>query len=71
VFRNYNTIEDFKAADKNALLNAVADQVHIVVLCFLDIRLSTKAQIYESIVKTRSTEHLNRFVLITFADLKK
>jgi hypothetical protein len=27
VFRNYNTIEDFKAADKNGLLNAVADQV--------------------------------------------
>ena len=27
VFKNYNTIEDFKAADKAALFNAVADEV--------------------------------------------
>lgn len=27
MFKNYNTIEDFKAADKAALFNAVADEV--------------------------------------------
>ena len=27
VFKNYNTIQDFKAADKAALFNAVADEV--------------------------------------------
>lgn len=32
VFKNYNTIEEFKAADKTALFNQVADEV-----CYFDI----------------------------------
>ncbi|OCH86788.1 E1-like protein-activating [Obba rivulosa] len=53
VFKNFNTIEDFKAADKTALVNAVTDEI------------------WKSIVGERSTAQLSRFLLITFADLKK
>ena len=52
-FKNFNTIEDFKNADKAALFNHVADET------------------WKSIVEERSTAHLTRFLLITFADLKK
>ncbi|KAI0753952.1 hypothetical protein C8Q80DRAFT_1094252 [Daedaleopsis nitida] len=52
-FKNFNTIEDFKNADKSALFNHVADET------------------WKSIIEDRSTAHLTRFLLITFADLKK
>ncbi|KAF8967023.1 hypothetical protein BDZ97DRAFT_1804814 [Flammula alnicola] len=51
--KNYNTIEDFKAADKTALFNQEAQII------------------WDHIIKTRDTTQLNRFLLITFADLKK
>ncbi|KAF9565773.1 E1-like protein-activating [Agrocybe pediades] len=51
--KNYNTIEEFKAADKTALFNQEAQAI------------------WDHIIATRSTEQLNRFLLITFADLKK
>ena len=51
--KNFNTIEDFKNADKTALFNAVADEI------------------WSSIAVDKSTALLNRFLVITFADLKK
>ncbi|CAA7262945.1 unnamed protein product [Cyclocybe aegerita] len=51
--KNYNTIEDFKAADKTTLFNYEAELI------------------WDHILKTRDTAQLNRFLLITFADLKK
>ncbi|PPQ82174.1 hypothetical protein CVT26_008804 [Gymnopilus dilepis] len=51
--KNYNTIEEFKAADKTALFNAEAQAI------------------WDHVLKTRETSQLNRFLLITFADLKK
>ncbi|PPQ69108.1 hypothetical protein CVT25_004605 [Psilocybe cyanescens] len=51
--KNYNTIEEFKAADKTALFNQEAQFI------------------WDHILKTRDTTQLNRFLLITFADLKK
>jgi ubiquitin-like modifier-activating enzyme ATG7 len=53
VFVNYNTIQDFKAADKAALFNTVADEM------------------WTSIVAHKDPSKLARFLLITFADLKK
>ncbi|PCH36981.1 E1-like protein-activating [Wolfiporia cocos MD-104 SS10] len=53
LLKNYNTIEEFKAADKTALFNAVADEI------------------WQSIAADGSTAHLTRFLLLTFADLKK
>ncbi|THH32938.1 hypothetical protein EUX98_g1274 [Antrodiella citrinella] len=52
VFKNFNTIEEFKATDKTALFNQQADEI------------------WESITKG-STDLLTRFLLITYADLKK
>lgn len=53
VLKNYNTIEDFKKADKHALFNQTADEI------------------WESIATKRDTSALTRFLVITFADLKK
>ncbi|THG93509.1 hypothetical protein EW026_g7746 [Hermanssonia centrifuga] len=52
VFKNFNTIEEFKAIDKTALFNQLTDEV------------------WEGITQG-STVALTRFLLITFADLKK
>ncbi|TBU55968.1 E1-like protein-activating [Dichomitus squalens] len=52
-FKNFNTIEDFKNADKTALFNSVADEI------------------WKSITVDKSTALLNRFLVLTFADLKK
>ncbi|KAI0820396.1 hypothetical protein BC628DRAFT_1397266 [Trametes gibbosa] len=52
-FKNYNTIEDFKNADKTALFNQLSEEI------------------WRSILDDKSTTLLNRFLLITFADLKK
>lgn len=52
-FRNFNTIEEFKAVNKHELFDVQADRI------------------WKSIVDTRSTEQLNSFITITFADLKK
>ncbi|KAF8804022.1 E1-like protein-activating [Phlegmacium glaucopus] len=51
--KNYNTIEEFKAADKTSLFNEEAQAI------------------WDKAIKTRDTSQLNRFLLITFADLKK
>ncbi|KAI0052733.1 E1-like protein-activating [Auriscalpium vulgare] len=51
--KNYNTIEDFKNADKRAIFNEAADEI------------------WERITKDHDTSALNRFLVITFADLKK
>ena len=51
--KNFNTIEDFKNADKTALFNQLADEI------------------WKGIVEDKSTALLNRFLVITFADLKK
>ncbi|KIP07781.1 hypothetical protein PHLGIDRAFT_29879 [Phlebiopsis gigantea 11061_1 CR5-6] len=52
IVKNYNTIEEFKAADKTALFNEFSDEL------------------WKSI-QDGSTDKLTRFLLITFADLKK
>ncbi|KAM6493777.1 hypothetical protein JOM56_010138 [Amanita muscaria] len=52
-FKNYNTIEDFKATDKRAMLNEEAEKI------------------WDHIITKRDTSLLNRFLLVTFADLKK
>lgn len=52
LLKNYNTIEEFKAADKTALFNELSDEI------------------WESI-QAGSTAKLTKFLLITFADLKK
>ncbi|KAF8523725.1 hypothetical protein BU17DRAFT_63663 [Hysterangium stoloniferum] len=51
--KNYNTIEDFRAADKTAVFNEVADKI------------------WDAIQTTKDPAELSRFLLITFADLKK
>jgi len=53
VFKNFNTIEEFKAVDKTALFNSITDEI------------------WKSITVDHSTAQLTRFLLITFADLKK
>ncbi|KAI0349924.1 E1-like protein-activating [Trametes cingulata] len=53
LFKNFNTIEDFKNADKTALFNHLTDEI------------------WKSITVDKSTALLTRFLLITFADLKK
>lgn len=57
ILRNYNTIEDFKNAEKSALLDQVADQI------WAHTSSATTAEV--------TGEELNPFLLITFADLKK
>ncbi|KAJ8472813.1 hypothetical protein ONZ51_g8261 [Trametes cubensis] len=52
-FKNFNTIEDFKNADKTALFNHLTDEI------------------WKSITQDKSTALLSKFLLITFADLKK
>jgi ubiquitin-like modifier-activating enzyme ATG7 len=52
-FKNFNTIEDFKAADKTAIFNQASEEI------------------WDSIVRKKDTSLLNRFLLITYADLKK
>ena len=68
VFKNYNTIEDFKAADKAALFNDLADEVRPA---FVIVLVLTRAQMWTSIITQKDVSKLNRFLLITFADLKK
>ncbi|KAH9934441.1 E1-like protein-activating [Epithele typhae] len=52
-FKNFNTIEEFKNADKTALFAQTANEI------------------WKSITVDKSTAQLTRFLLITFADLKK
>ncbi|EKM57005.1 uncharacterized protein PHACADRAFT_254465 [Phanerochaete carnosa HHB-10118-sp] len=52
LLKNYNTIEEFKAADKTTLFNELSDEI------WKDIQ-------------SGSTSKLTKFLLITFADLKK
>ncbi|KAL0953093.1 hypothetical protein HGRIS_004364 [Hohenbuehelia grisea] len=53
VFKNFNTIEEFKAADKTALFNQEA------------------SAIWEGITSRKDTSGLSRFLLLSYADLKK
>lgn len=74
-FKNYNTIEEFKAADKTALFNQAADEVCMYTFVahkpkYIEYGSSISNQIWSSIEKG-STSSLTRFTLITFADLKK
>lgn len=52
-FKNFNTIEEFKALDKTKYFDEEAQKI------------------WDSIIATKSTTELNRFFVITFADLKK
>ncbi|KAL5520951.1 ATG7 [Sanghuangporus sanghuang] len=52
-FKNFNTIEDFKTADKATLFNQVTDEI------------------WNAVKETGDISALNKFLLITFADLKK
>ncbi|KIJ43809.1 hypothetical protein M422DRAFT_30685 [Sphaerobolus stellatus SS14] len=51
--KNFNTIEDFKSADKAALFNEAAEEI------------------WKSVEASKDPSQLSRFLLITFADLKK
>ncbi|KAH9016910.1 hypothetical protein EDB85DRAFT_2135243 [Lactarius pseudohatsudake] len=53
VLKNYNTIEEFKNADKRALFNKLSDEI------------------WDSIIQNHDVAVLTRFLLITYADLKK
>lgn len=69
-FKNFNTIEAFKAADKTALFNQETEKVSVARL-LMSSGLSSPCQIWEDMITTRDATQLNRFILITFADLKK
>ncbi|ORY74529.1 E1-like protein-activating [Leucosporidium creatinivorum] len=56
ILRNYNTIEDFKNADKTALLDSLGDEIWS--------RVNSSSSDVEA-------EALNPFLVLTFADLKK
>ncbi|KAF8260462.1 hypothetical protein EI94DRAFT_1667960 [Lactarius quietus] len=53
ILKNYNTIEEFKNADKRALFNKLSDEI------------------WDSIIQNHDVAALTRFLVITFADLKK
>ncbi|KAI9510094.1 hypothetical protein F5148DRAFT_1182407 [Russula earlei] len=53
IVKNYNTIEEFKNADKRALFNTLTDDI------------------WDGIVKNHDISVLTKFLLITFADLKR
>ncbi|KAG9126192.1 Autophagy protein 7 [Ceratobasidium sp. 392] len=54
--KNYNTVEDFKAADKSALFNELADELWTNM---------------HSETGLTDLSYLNKFLVLTFADLKK
>ncbi|KAF8597544.1 ubiquitin-like conjugating enzyme [Ceratobasidium sp. AG-I] len=54
--KNYNTIEEFKAADKSALFNELADELW--------------SNMHSETALT-NLDYLNKFFMLTFADLKK
>ncbi|KAG9102322.1 Autophagy protein 7 [Ceratobasidium sp. UAMH 11750] len=54
--KNYNTVEDFKAADKSALFNEMADELWSNM---------------NSETGLTNLSYLNKFLVLTFADLKK
>jgi len=54
--KNYNTIEDFKAADKSALFNELADELWS--------NMNSETGLTD-------LGYLNKFLILTFADLKK
>lgn len=69
LLKNFNTIEEFSVKEKKvALFEAEAQKV-----CPVDIRNHTLliVQIWDHILTSRDTSSLNRFLLLTFADLKK
>lgn len=65
--KNFNTIEDFKSADKSALFNQISDQVREQTPSSYQANF---LKIWEGITK-KDTSLLNHFFLITYADLKK
>ncbi|KAG8735446.1 Autophagy protein 7, partial [Ceratobasidium sp. 428] len=54
--KNYNTVEEFKAADKSALFNELADELWSSM---------------HSETGLTDLNYLNKFLILTFADLKK
>ncbi|QRV99149.1 ubiquitin-like modifier-activating enzyme ATG7 [Ceratobasidium sp. AG-Ba] len=56
ILKNYNTVEEFKAADKSALFNELADELW--------------AKMHSETGLT-DLDYLNKFLVLTFADLKK
>ncbi|KAF8685108.1 ThiF family [Rhizoctonia solani] len=56
VLKNFNTIEEFKSADKLALFNGLADELWTAV---------------NSETALTDLSYLNKFLVLTFADLKK
>ena len=69
LLKNFNTIEEFSLKEnKIALFEAEAQKV-----CPVDTRNRTFliVQIWDHILTSRDTSSLNRFLLLTFADLKK
>lgn len=61
-FKNFNTIEDFRAADKAALFNQVADEVRHLVCAHIireTCRLGT-ALLVESLIKWQFLIDMNR-----------
>lgn len=56
ILKNFNTIEEFKAVDKSALFNELADELW--------------AKMHSDNALT-DLSYLNKFLLLTFADLKK
>ncbi|KAG8745053.1 Autophagy protein 7 [Ceratobasidium sp. 414] len=54
--KNYNTVEDFKAADKSALFNELADELWS--------NMNSETGLAD-------LSYLNKFLVLTFADLKK
>ncbi|KAK4704028.1 ubiquitin-like modifier-activating enzyme ATG7, partial [Phenoliferia sp. Uapishka_3] len=76
ILRNFNTIEDFKSADKTSLLDSVGSDVRSPFFpSFQPALTGQRAQIWKlaSSGDSPSTtgEDLNSFLVLTFADLKK
>lgn len=73
ILKNFNTIEDFKATDKTAFFNQLADEVPPF-LQYGDMRLDCSHfphKIWETAITKRDPSALTKFLVITFADLKK
>jgi ubiquitin-like modifier-activating enzyme ATG7 len=66
---NYNTIEEFKDSNKKALFAQTADQVWSIATQSYQVVLNSPSQIWASF--DTDSPDLSRFLLITFADLKK
>lgn len=77
ILRNYNTVEDFKNADKTALLDSLGDEVRSFAKFMRRTcahRIARTPQIWSRVNSSSSdvdADALNPFLVLTFADLKK